>query len=180
MTHSLGVYVAFQKAETVRRGNFLPGIAEIRNTDNYILNDSSIGVAWSCFISLLFFYISFHPLLLVLYIHVTGTVLLGKKKVGIKKLFSHLFPSAKLPIEAEQHPLYHNYGFPHLGMLFLSFSACQQTELRVMKAENKACIRPYLFTYIKSIYLHEWGKWDISCICNYEQHTPLFQKMTHL
>lgn len=105
---------------------------------------------------------------------------LKKKKVGIKKLFSDLFPSAKLPIEAEQHPLYQDYGFPHVGILFLSFSACQQTELRVMKVENKACIRPYLFTYIKNIYLHEWGKWDISCVWNYEQHIPVFQKVTRL
>lgn len=65
---------------------------------------------------------------------------------GIKKLFSFLFPSAKLPIEAEQHPLYQDYGFPHLGILFLSFSACQQAELRAMKVENKTCIRPYLLT----------------------------------
>lgn len=100
--------------------------------------------------------------------------------MGIKKLFSHLFPSAKLPTEAEQHPLYQDYGFPHVGILFLSFSACQQTELSVMKVENKACVRPYLFTYIKSIYLHEGGKWDISCVWNYEQHKPVFQKMTHL
>lgn len=71
----------------------------------------------------------------------------------IKKLFSFLFRSAKLPIEAEQHPLYQDYGFPHLGILFLSFAACQQAELRAMKVENKACIGPYLLT--SSIYLHE-------------------------
>lgn len=77
--HSLGVYVTFQKAEGVRRGNLLPGTAEIRNTNNYILNDSSIRVAWSCFISLLFFYF-FFTLLLVVYIHVAGTALKKKKK----------------------------------------------------------------------------------------------------
>lgn len=53
VTHSLCVYVAFQKAESVRRGNLLPGTAGIRNTNhsNYTLNDSSIRVAWSCFAS---------------------------------------------------------------------------------------------------------------------------------
>lgn len=53
VTHSLHVYVAFQKAETVRRGNFLPGAAEIRNTNhsNYVLSDSSVRDAWSCFAS---------------------------------------------------------------------------------------------------------------------------------
>lgn len=49
--HSLRVYVAFQKAECVRKGNLLPGTAKIRNSNHfsYILNDSSVRFAWACF-----------------------------------------------------------------------------------------------------------------------------------
>lgn len=51
VTHSLCVYVAFQKAESVRSSNLLPGTAEIRNINNfnYILNDSSVKFSWACF-----------------------------------------------------------------------------------------------------------------------------------
>lgn len=144
-TNSLYVYLTFQKTESIERGNLLPGTAEISNrkNSNYILNDSIIRLAWVPFGSFPCFSF-FHHLLLALCSLVAGTVFFFLKKVRIKKLFYFLFPSAKLPIEVEQHPLYQDYGFPHLGMLFLSFSACQQAKLRAMKVENKAYIEPYL------------------------------------
>lgn len=87
VTNSLYVYLAFQKAESVKRGNVLPGTAEIRNRNNsnYILNDSIMRLAWvplgsfpCCF---------FHHLLLALYSLVAGTVLKKKKKSENKEAF---------------------------------------------------------------------------------------------
>lgn len=53
MANSLHMYVAFQKAESVKRGNLLPGTAETRNRNNsnYVLNDSIIRLAWVPFSS---------------------------------------------------------------------------------------------------------------------------------
>lgn len=129
-----------------------------------------MGALW--FISLLFF----SPFTASLvYSLVAGTVArFLKKEVGIKKLFSFFFPAAKLPIETEQHPLYQDYGFPHLGILFLSFSECQQAELRVTKIENKAHIGPYFCQE----HLFDWVRQDTTCVLNYKPHIPVFQKVT--
>ena len=85
VTNSLYAYLAFQKAESVKRGNLLPGTAEIRNRNNsnYISNDSIIRLARVPFGS--FPLCFFHHLLLALHSLVAGTVL--KKKCENKEAF---------------------------------------------------------------------------------------------
>lgn len=79
MTNSVYVYVAFQKAESAKRRNLLPGTAEIknRNNSNWILNDSIVRLAWVPFGSFPCYF--FHHLLLALCTLVAGTVLKKKK-----------------------------------------------------------------------------------------------------
>lgn len=76
VTNSMYVYVGFHVAESVKRGNLLPGTAEIRNINNsnYILNDSIIRLARARFGSFPCYFF-FRHLLLALYTLVAGTVL---------------------------------------------------------------------------------------------------------